>query len=539
MKSNLKKPHANSFIKALLLGVLFSSLFASCNKDTNSAVDLPTGDATISIDVAGVNDEEEGEKKTSVSKSAMNSIGYGEILSSKEVSYEGLDAVVSTRIDQKRDSRSIVANNRKNNASNSELRAAVMTPGIKYRLLLYLNGTFVKSVAAESGVASHVEVSKDVEYNWYAFSYNSTDDIPDVSNTSAPTVESKVDKPLLYASGTVMVTGEGVVDKPLRVQFAHRTARVGAEISARGAFAGIESVTSSFASSDYIKKGNLNLLTGQYESLSTVDVGNLNFTQFSAATKDTIKVAYYYTAGQGANSAIKVNVQALTLKLDLGDTRVFTNMQFSDNVDLSWGYRRTVFLDLIESPLTVNGIKWARTNLYFSQADRAYRFRHQIHDPYNRSTEEYWNYKAPFPNGTIGAQDPCTLVYPINKWRMPNGDEIDNLIGVKDSRRTLHADYVEYTATGTAAPYPSNKLRINKMGYYNIALGIFGLLSDDKQDGYFWSTDTGFLGGAITGVNGYRVSDNREFLVTGDYVYKHHALSSWGGTENVRCVRNE
>ncbi|VTP97262.1 hypothetical protein [Sphingobacterium daejeonense] len=81
-------------------------------------------------------------------------------------------------------------------------------------------------------------------------------------------------------------------------------------------------------------------MTGQYESLSTVDVGNLNFTQFSAATKDTIKVAYYYTAGQGVNSAIKVNVQALTLKLDLGDTRVFTNMQFSDNVDLSWGYRK-------------------------------------------------------------------------------------------------------------------------------------------------------------------------------------------------------
>ncbi|VTP97264.1 Uncharacterised protein [Sphingobacterium daejeonense] len=121
--------------------------------------------------------------------------------------------------------------------------------------------------------------------------------------------------------------------------------------------------------------------------------------------------------------------------------------------------------------MTVNGIKWARTNLYFSQADRAYRFRHQIHDPYNRSTEEYWNFKAPFPNGTIGAQDPCTLVYPKNKWRMPNGDETRNLIDVKDSRRTLNADYVEYTATGTAAPYPSNKLRINKMGYLQYCIG--------------------------------------------------------------------
>jgi hypothetical protein len=77
------------------------------------------------------------------------------------------------------------------------------------------------------------------------------------------------------------------------------------------------------------------------------------------------------------------------------------------------------------------------------------------------------------------------------------------------------------------------------MGYYNIALGIFGLLSDDKQDGYFWVNETGFLGGAITGVNNYRVSDNRDVPFVGDYVFEHWAMSSWGGAENVRCVRNE
>ncbi|GEM_PF-2466681 len=540
MKSNLKRPNPNSFIKALLLGVLFSSFLASCNKDTSSAVDLPSGDATLSIDVAGIDDEDDGgkESRASVSKTSVMSSVEGEILNSKEVSFEGLDAIVSTSKGLKGERRVVVADN-KTGKSSSEKRAFMMVPGVNYRILLYLNGTFVKSIAAQSGVATHVEVQKDVEYDWYAFSFNSVYPIPDVSNTGAPTIDSETDRPLLYASGKVMVTGEGVVDKPLRIQFAHRTARVSAEISARGLFAGIQSVEATFENPDYIKKGTLNLLTGQYDNISSVALGNLNFVSSTTAAKDTLKVVQYYTAGQGTGSQIKINVKTLTLKLDLGDTRVFSNLTFSDNLDLNWGYRRHMFLDLIETPLTVNGVKWARTNLYFSQADRAYRFRHQIHDPYNRSTEEYWNYKAPFPNGTIGAQDPCTLVYPINKWRMPNGDEIDNLIGVKDSRRTLHADYVEYTATGTAAPYPSNKLRINKMGYYNIALGIFGLLSDDKQDGYFWSTDTGFLGGAITGVNGYRVSDNREFLVTGDYVYKHHALSSWGGTENVRCVRNE
>lgn len=59
------------------------------------------------------------------------------------------------------------------------------------------------------------------------------------------------------------------------------------------------------------------------------------------------------------------------------------------------------------------------------------------------------------------------------------------------------------------------------------------------QDGYFWVNETGIFGGALTGVNNYRVSDTREFLVTGDYVFEHWAQSSWGGAENIRCVRNE
>ena len=542
MKSNLKRPNPNSFIKALLLGVLFSSFLASCNKDTSSAVDLPSGDATLSIDVAGIDDEDDGgkESRASVSKTSVMSSVEGEILNSKEVSFEGLDAIVSTSKGLKGEKRVVVANS-KTGKSSSEKRAFMMVPGVNYRILLYLNGTFVKSIAAQSGVATHVEVQKDVEYDWYAFSFNSVYPIPDVSNTGAPTIDSETDRPLLYASGKVMVTGEGVVDKPLRIQFAHRTARVSAEISARGLFAGIQSVEATFENPDYIKKGTLNLLTGQYDNISPVALGNLNFVSSTTAAKDTLKVVQYYTAGQGTGSQIKINVKTLTLKLDKGDTRVFSNLAFSDNLDLNWGYRRHMFLDLIETPVTVAGVKWGRANLYFSRADRAYRFRHQITASYGRDTdEEYWNFKAPFPDGTIGAKDPCTLVYPFNKWRMPTGPEVRALIAVKDGNRNLQPDYVEYNGTGTAAPYPSNKLRVNKMGFNHVIIGeILGTLTEDLTNGYFWANETGFLGGALTGVSCYRVSDSKEFGLVGDYVWLHNALSSWGGRENVRCVRNE
>jgi len=543
MKLNLKLPNVFS-ASVNLFGMLLLGFIVSCDKNSNPIDDsLPNGNAILTINVEEIADEQNNDSNASKASTAKTFTGTNQsnsLISSKNMLYQEFDAVVSLRKDKKQDNRTIISNNKTAKSSGPELHAAAMTPGIKYRLLLYLNGVFVKSIHAESGVASHVEVNKDVEYNWYAYSYNTSEDVLDVTNPNAPTIESKIDKPLLYASGTVMVTGEGIVDKPLRVKFAHRTARIGAELNAKGMFAGIQNIKARFANDTYVQTGNLNLLTGNYEGTTSVPVGDLSFSNYSDETKDTIKVAYYYTAAQDPISPFVVNVESFTLNLDKGDTRTFsTAFQYSMSLDpLNWGYRLTSALDLIESPVTVAGVKWARANLYFSETDRAYRFRHQIDASYGRSTEEYWNFKAPFPNGTIGAQDPCTRVYPLNKWRMPNREEIQSLTNVS-SGRTLNADYVEYTAIGTANPYPSNKLRINKMGYYNIALGIFGILSDNGVDGYLWSSETGFLGGAVTGAFGYRVSDNRELGLFGDYVWEHWALSSWGGAENVRCVRND
>lgn len=543
------KTKFNLHTKLLFTVCMFSLVFVGCRRGADDVVENLTGDAFLNIQVDGIN-----EVTTAVDPDALNadnselkaSVAKTKISRTNLVkkSFEGFDANITLK--NERSENKVIASS-KRSSSTGESKAAVntmspMPTGNTYKILLYKNGTYVKTVSAVSGTLIQVEVEKNILYDWYAYTFNTADPLPDVTSTSNPTIESVVDKPLLYSSGTVQVTGEGIVNKPLRLEFNHRTSRVGAEINARGVFAGLQSISASFAGTDYVKKGTLNLLTGQYENINAVNVGQLTFSNFSAATKDTIKVAYYYTAGQEALAPVTVNVQSLVLKLDKGDTRTFsTPFQYSNNLNsMEWGNRLTSAIDLVESPLTVAGVEWARANLYFSEADRAYRFRHQIEASYGRNgNEEYWNFKAPFPDGVIGSQDPCTRVYPLNTWRMPNRDEVQALVAVKDGTRTLVPDYVEYNATGTGSPYPSNRLRINKMGYFNLILGIFGV-NEDGINGYFWSSETGFLGGLGTGVFCYRVSDNTQFpFNAGDRVWEHHALSSWGGTLNVRCVRDK
>ncbi len=420
-------------------------------------------------------------------------------------------------------------------------KALAMDPGMKYRLLLYMSdGKFAGSYHLASGTETKIDVVKGHPYTWIAYSYNSTDDVADVADHNNPKIPTIPGKEMLYATGSITVSGPGQVNKPLRVYFLQKLGRVGVQLHARGMFAGIRSANVTLGSDSYFKMGTVNLKTGEIENLQPYTVsGPLNFQNLETDSKDTIKVAYFYTADMAAIPNFEYTLNSFVLNLDDNSTRTFTSpASFSYNISPSVGISKIANLNMLESPLTVAGVRWARTNLYFSYADRAYRFRHKIGFEYPRGEEDYWNFKAPFPDGTIGKQDPCTRVYPLNVWRMPNRDEIQKLVAVDaSSLRTLNNDYVEYVATGVAAPYPSNKLRINKFGFLHVIAGLF-TVSGEKTDGYFWSSETGFLGGAMSGVYGYRVSDNLNVPLFGENVWEYWAISSWGGKENIRCVRN-
>ena len=535
----------NNIGRLLILAVLLSVCLGSCRNEIDKSVtETLNGDAFLDINVGGVNAKNtdsvsdlKSEQKASI-RSQYVGISRGSRF--RMVSLEGLDGRISAREEVSTDGR-VISSSQKQSSTGLKAETVPMNQGRRYRILLYKDGTYVKSVDAVSGTLIKVEVEKDVKYHWYAYSFDSSDEMPALASTSEPSVESAFDKPLLYAWGHVQVSGDGVVVKPLKVYFEHRSCKVTAEINARGAFAGIGNISARLESPEYITRGRLNLLTGDYDTEFPTELGLLNFTSLNPSVKDTIKVASVYSTNLDDLTPITVKIESITLKLDKGDTRTFTNLQYSNDLDMDWGVSMVTSLDLVESPLKVGTTRWARANLYFSEADRAYRFRHQIDDSYGRSKEEYWNFKAPFPMGASGTQDPCTRVYPLNTWRMPNRNEINELIAITSpSLRTLTGNYVEYAASGTASPYPSNKLRINKMGYYNVLVeGIFGTLFADGIDGYFWSSGTGFLGSELSGVFGYIVSDNRQFPLVGEYVWENWTISSWLGAQNVRCVRNE
>src|SRR5690606_34227506 len=98
--------------------------------------------------------------------------------------------------------------------------------------------------------------------------------------------------------------------------------------------------------------------------------------------------------------------------------------------------------------------------------------------------EEFWEYRSSFPTSAANQQDPCTRVYPLNKWRMPTKTET-KVLADRTSGRNLQPDYVDYDAVGVAAPYQGNKVRILKLGYFMTLLGPM----DYRNDGYFWTHD--------------------------------------------------
>src|SRR5699024_8046279 len=84
---------------------------------------------------------------------------------------------------------------------------------------------------------------------------------------------------------------------------------------------------------------------------------------------------------------------------------------------------------LIESPIKVNGILWARGNLkYNSSKTDKYRIKPNFGGSSNADEKtEFWNWKAITPTGTAGQGDPCTLVYPEGTWRMANVNEWESI----------------------------------------------------------------------------------------------------------------
>lgn len=187
-----------------------------------------------------------------------------------------------------------------------------MAAGIKYCILLY--NSFTKrlehAIEAKSGEGLHIAIVKNQAYEWYAYSYNSSEYLPQLDSTSL-TIETAVDMPLLFAKGNIIVSTNSIKD--LTINFQHQLTQVQVEVDVRGTFGKISSLQAEFHG-EYIKKGTFNLRSASFTGqLEAIDVGRLNFKEV-ATNGGNKQQASYFSADRNLKSfTVKFSELGLSL----------------------------------------------------------------------------------------------------------------------------------------------------------------------------------------------------------------------------------
>ncbi|MFZ4261158.1 hypothetical protein ACFRAE_03895 [Sphingobacterium sp. HJSM2_6] len=524
----------------------------------------------VTFNVTGIDESiSEGAKE----KKAAANFGHSDGGNKAEViSYNGFDAQVITDHDLKVHSRKIMVKSKAgSNSGSNALRAAAMTPGNTYNLYLYKeDGTYVDTYNFSVGGASAIEVEKGESYTWYAVSYNDqSTDIVDVDQGN-PTVKELAlpgNKDILYATDVFEVpTSAGEVSVPVSIVFNHKVARIGIEINTMGMFANMTSATVEVAGL-VLKTGSLNLETGNWGTTLTNVTPTIAYSDFVDVDPlyQDAKIAYVYTAGTTATGNFTVTLRGLDLTLDDGNPRSFNTLLtatpsvFTYNITPQIGNTHRALANLIESPLTLEGVRWARQNVYYYGGTHVpYRFHHTY--AHSNNVNSYFSFKGTVPQ-TYGVNgDPCASVYPNGIWRQASYADFITLTGVAPfylNAKSLTAGtqsglgYFEYQeTTGTASPYPSKNLRFNKNGF-GINLGVVGgLVSLDFGSTYgssvdLWTSTSGANILGLIGFGAYNYKGTSVGSVHTDIMNATLLNVSVIGVDvvetpfrNVRCVRN-
>ena len=547
--------HGTAYV---LLFLAVGLLFQGCSKDKESEIITDGGtpfNGKILVNVLGTTEDDDIPSVNVKTASVATKSGSkrSSAVQPKVLKFEGFDAMVSVERDVLKKTNVTVGNVVKGKSSTGELSAAAVAVGVKYRLMLYKkDGTFVSSTLLTSGTPGLIDVVKGDAYDWYAISYNNTDDVPDVTNRVTPTLALPGGKDVLYASGEISIPQNGVDgNRPLGITFKHSLARVAVELNTMGMFANMVSAGVS-VSGIAAKTGTINLKTGALTNLTnyTQTIDYTNFTDVNSLYQDA-KVAYIYTADVAPLSNLTVTVNDLTIRLDNNTNRAFgplltaTPSVFTFNITPQLGRSYRALVNLIESPLTLAGVRWARTNIYFQGGHNPYRFNHTYTPTTNANS--YFAYRALTPANTAKG-DPCAVVYPAGIWRQATFEDFNALTRIGGPAYTYGTEggsgYMEYrTSIGTATPYPGKDLRFVMNGEANTVRLLSGVVelqfSNTTTRSEVW-TSSPLLGLGAINVGAYFYSgasfaDNTaNSLLNVDLV----GLNVAGvNLKNVRCVR--
>lgn len=441
--------------KFAMLAILATGglVVTSCNKEKVSMEqEGEVGEGTrVVVRVAGINNSGDGEVKT---KGSTKTKSAGDFRKVEDTENSGFDAFIG--VDNNVESENSIALAKKGIKSSSiGSRAEAMPQNATYKLFLYkkVGANLVAAGAQQftTNAPGTLAVEKGQEYEWYALSYNNTDDISSVTPDGTDLIQLDGNKDALYTKGTFIVPNTpGDVAVPLNITFDHKFARIAIELNTMGMFGPIQTgtnLTTVAVTGLDPQKAKINIKTGELSALSSANVSLNNIADYVDANGFGDKrVAYVYTASTAAHN-VTVNVNNLTVKLDNNANRTFTGTRpFNFTFTPGPNKNLRVLVAAMESPLVHGGVSWARSNLYYNGPDNPtpatmthnpYRFFHTNpqtpNDVNNASTKaSFFAFKAHLPrtfasNDVNSQKDPCALVYPAGRWKTPSETDLGSL----------------------------------------------------------------------------------------------------------------
>jgi hypothetical protein len=544
----------NWTIACIALVLTGSIGFSSCSKDREQVEEIVKIEGTkLMLNVSGIDESQSIPTKGSKAKVAESSIGSNKVLEFPE-----FDAVLETDYNVPFTASKSKLKGASSNGDSKGIKAAAIENGVKYRLYLFSQdgSQLISSTQFISGTQGIIDVTQGTTYKWVTLSYNTAEDVPNItiSNTK---INLPAGKDILYATGEVSVpTGGSSVNVPINIMFKHKFARLGVELNSQGMFADMTGAKVAIAG---VKTATIDVANGTLSDLTTADheIAFANFVDINPLYQDA-KIAYTYTADPAAVAGgIKVNVSDLAIRIDDNSIRQFSSspVNFAFNVTPVLGNSHRLLVNLLESPLTIEGVRWARQNIYYQGGHNPYRFHHTYAHSNARNT--YFSFKGLVPDQFGINSDPCAQIYPTGIWRQASESDFRKLtgfLGIGGKQPTYgtsnNRGYFEFDATGAAAPYPNNKLHFNFNGgstsvafingVVQLTLGNFGSRVD------IWTATPGLNLGGLAGFGAWYYHGARGFLGTNDDDLTASLLNvSAIGVDlietqmkNVRCVRN-
>lgn len=331
--------YGNSFF-ALFLVVIFSSSCSKMNKDSPS--ELGTSDLIVRIE--GINTSNADLSLRSSTQPNLVNEGVDGVINEEVVKASSKFGDLEIGLVSKENSIHTllgrldngIQRNSKSSTFQKVASVQSVASGVKYVFLIYdnANGNLLDAQIGTVGTALAVGVPRGGSFTWYAYSFNSIDDMSLPTSRSAPEVRTQDDKPLLYKSGTIdasnFLSGN---DFNLSVVFNHVLPKLDIEIDTRRMFADIATVTASFQGAT-LATGLFNIREGTIATNSLINVTNRTLS-FSNPDPEEKRIKYlegnYYTANRASSFSVNFSNLSVTYPDVNNTTQNIATALFSAN----------------------------------------------------------------------------------------------------------------------------------------------------------------------------------------------------------------